>query len=171
MTTVGPTLLTPRLRMRPLRASDAERLHHHWNEPGIRRNLFDDEPVIAAMVVALTERSDLDFAMRGYGLWTLVARDARDSRLLGVCGLRWTRDGIQMISSVEEGHRGEGLALEACRAVLDYAFGSLGLDRVIATMDENAESSIQLSERLGMVRTGKVDHVLHYEARAVPPEE
>jgi len=170
MTTVGPTLLTPRLRMRPLRASDAERLHHHWNDPGIRRNLFDDEPVIAAMVVALTERSDLDFAMRGYGFWTLVSRSAGDGRLLGVCGLSWTPDGVRMISSVEEGHRGEGLALEACRAVLDYAFGNLGLDRVIAAMDENAESSIQLCERLGMVRTGTVDHLVHFEARPVAPE-
>lgn len=170
MTTAGPTLLTPRLRMRPLRASDAERLHEHWNDPGIRRNLFDDEPVIAAMVVALTERSDLDFAMRGYGFWTLVPRSAPNGRLLGVCGLRWSRDGIRMISSVEEGHRGEGLALEACRAVLDYAFGSLRLDRVIATMDEHAEASIQLCERLGMVRTGQTGHLVHFEARAVPPE-
>ncbi|WP_051027151.1 GNAT family N-acetyltransferase [Nocardia higoensis] len=169
MTTAGPILLTPRLRMRPLRASDAERLHEHWNDPGIRRNLFDDEPVIAAMVVALTERSDLDFAMRGYGFWTLVPRSSRNGKLLGVCGLRWSRDGIRMISSVEEGHRGEGLALEACRAVLDYAFGTLGLDRVIAAMDEHAESSIQLCERLGMVRTGTTDHLVHFEARAVPP--
>src|SRR5690606_17748958 len=163
-------LLTPRLRMRPLRASDAERLHQHWNDPGIRRNLFDDEPVIAAMVVALTERSDLDFAIRGYGFWTLTPRSSPNGRLLGVCGLRWSRDGIRMVSSVEEGHRGEGLALEACRAVLDYAFGTLGLDRVVASADESAEASIQLCERLGMVRTGQSGTHVQFEARAVPPE-
>ncbi|VFA91409.1 Spermidine N(1)-acetyltransferase [Nocardia farcinica] len=153
MTPAGLTLVTPRLRMRPLRSADAERLHVHWNDPGVRRYLFDDEPVPTPLVLAIIERSERDFAVHGYGLWTLTARGTATGELLGVSGLRRIDHGIELVCSVADRHRGEGLAVEACRAVLKYAFGTLGLDRVIAEIDAGNRESVRLAERLDMVRT------------------
>src|SRR5215203_7322729 len=50
--------------------------------------------------------------------------------------------------------QGRGLAREAAEAVLDYAFGALGLHRVVAVADCENARSVALLERLGMRREG-----------------
>ncbi|MDQ1589574.1 MAG: hypothetical protein QOG71_201 [Pyrinomonadaceae bacterium] len=50
--------------------------------------------------------------------------------------------------------QGKGLAAEAARRVLAYAFGELRLHRVVAITDTENASSIALLERLGMRREG-----------------
>lgn len=50
--------------------------------------------------------------------------------------------------------QGRGLAREATEAVLDYAFGVLGLHRVLAVADCENARSVALLERLGMRREG-----------------
>jgi len=52
------------------------------------------------------------------------------------------------------GQQGRGLAREAAEAVLDYAFGVLGLHRVAAVTDCENARSVALLERLGMRREG-----------------
>ena len=52
------------------------------------------------------------------------------------------------------GQQGRGLAREAAGAVLDYAFGVLGLHRVVAVTDCENARSVALLERLGMRREG-----------------
>jgi len=52
--------------------------------------------------------------------------------------------------------QGQGLATKACRALVDYAFGELGLNRVeIRCMGEN-ERSRAIPERLGFSREGVI---------------
>lgn len=51
-------------------------------------------------------------------------------------------------------HQGRGLAREAAESVLDYAFGVLGLHRVVAITDCENERSVALLGRLGMRREG-----------------
>lgn len=50
--------------------------------------------------------------------------------------------------------QGRGLAAEAARRVLAYAFAELGLHRVVAVTDCENASSVALLERLGMRREG-----------------
>jgi RimJ/RimL family protein N-acetyltransferase len=50
------------------------------------------------------------------------------------------------------GQQGRGLAREAAEAVLDYAFGVLGLHRVVAVTDCENGRSVALLGRLGMRR-------------------
>jgi RimJ/RimL family protein N-acetyltransferase len=51
-------------------------------------------------------------------------------------------------------YQGRGLAREAAEAVLDYAFGVLGMHRVVAIADCENERSVALLGRLGMRREG-----------------
>ncbi len=55
-------------------------------------------------------------------------------------------------------YQGVGLATEAARAVVDFAFDSLGMNQVIATTDCRNHSSVALLVRLGMKREG---HFIH----------
>src|SRR5215813_11294118 len=79
-------LQTARLRLRPLEAADADVFGALCNEPGVRRYLFDDEPVSAALVHEILSRSDRDFATRGFGIWLLEEKDT--NCVIGFCGLR-----------------------------------------------------------------------------------
>ena len=45
---------------------------------------------------------------------------------------------------------GRGYATEACRALLDVAFGTLGLHRVTARLDARNDDSARMCRRLGM---------------------
>ncbi|MEM6772576.1 MAG: GNAT family N-acetyltransferase, partial [Bacteroidota bacterium] len=45
---------------------------------------------------------------------------------------------------------GQGLATEGARACLDFAFGELGLDQVVAVAVKQNAPSIRVMEKLGM---------------------
>ncbi len=45
---------------------------------------------------------------------------------------------------------GQGYATEAATAVLNYAFQTLGLDRVIADINPHNAASLRVAEKLGM---------------------
>lgn len=47
-------------------------------------------------------------------------------------------------------HHGKGYAAEAARAMLDLAFGAMGLHRVFAELDPRNVASVSLCQRLGM---------------------
>ncbi|TDD75758.1 GNAT family N-acetyltransferase [Actinomadura rubrisoli] len=57
---------------------------------------------------------------------------------------------VEILYSLEPDRWGLGLAAEASRAVLDYAFGVVGLHRVTAEIDAGNASSAEIAERLGM---------------------
>jgi [ribosomal protein S5]-alanine N-acetyltransferase len=50
---------------------------------------------------------------------------------------------------------GRGLATEAARLVLDFAFGELGLHRVFAVVDDDHAASIRVLEKLGLRREAR----------------
>jgi Acetyltransferase (GNAT) domain len=62
-------------------------------------------------------------------------------------------------------YQGKGLAGEAATAVLDYAFKSMELRRVIAITDGESERSIALLERLGMRREGHFVENIWFKGR------
>jgi RimJ/RimL family protein N-acetyltransferase len=51
-----------------------------------------------------------------------------------------------------EGHEGRGYALEAARALRDWAFGARGLPTLVSYVDPANSRSIGVAERLGAVR-------------------
>jgi [ribosomal protein S5]-alanine N-acetyltransferase len=140
-------LRTERMTMRLIAAEDVERLLGHWNQTEVRRFLFDDKPVSREFVVMILKESEDDVARHGYGLWALHV----DDQFAGVCGLRHTDDGPpELLYSLEPVFHHQGLATEAAKAVLDYAFGTLRLPEVIAETDEGNTASRQVAARLGM---------------------
>ncbi|MEP0746975.1 GNAT family N-acetyltransferase [Trichocoleus sp. AS-A1] len=66
---------------------------------------------------------------------------------------------------------GRGYATEAASAVLRYAFDVLGIEQVVADVDEPNEASIRLLERLGMSQTRREivngRPLLYYEMRSL----
>ena len=75
---------------------------------------------------------------------------------IGWCGLKWRED----LAVADLGYRflqaawGRGFATEASRAVLELAFGELGLPRVISDIAPENTRSFGVVTRLGFTRLG-----------------
>jgi len=55
---------------------------------------------------------------------------------------------------LDPAHWGRGIMTEALRAVLEYGFGKMGLNRVQATVDSGNTKSLRLLHRLGFRKEG-----------------
>ncbi|WP_419758919.1 GNAT family N-acetyltransferase [Acidisoma sp.] len=152
-------LLTPRLRLRPWRAEDRAPFAAINAEPAVARHL---SPTSRALSDALLDRIDQHFAGHSWGFWAV--EDRATETLIGLCGLAHIPWEAFFTPAVEIGWRlstdwqRRGLAREAAEASLDFAFGTLGLDRVVAFTVPANTASWGLMERLGMRRIGEFDH-------------
>ncbi|MFA1537510.1 GNAT family N-acetyltransferase [Actinomadura monticuli] len=164
-------LRTVRLVLHPVSMRDHRALLTHWTGPLVRRHLFDDRMVTPVQVSEIIEASERDFATEGYGLWALrpvrwsggidgagAAGAAPGDPLIGVAGLSHHEGplghgvDVEILYSLEPDHWGRGLAAEASRAVLDYAFGVVGVHRITAEIDMANAASAEIALQLGMRR-------------------
>ncbi|SEG59601.1 Protein N-acetyltransferase, RimJ/RimL family [Nonomuraea solani] len=144
---------TRRLELRPAGLSDLGVLVQHWNDPQVRRYLFDDREVSPKLAETLLRDSEADFARHGYGLWKVV----KDDVLIGVCGLRRRgEERVEILYSLDPGHWGAGLAAEAAEAVLG-AGRRARLTEVLIETDDGNLASHRLADRLGAVFEGAAD--------------
>ena len=92
------------------------------------------------------------------GRWFTFAAESKETgEMIGHVALSVKAEDhrqAEMGFTFERRHQGRGLAREAAEAVLDYAFGVLGLHRVVAVTDRENGRSVALLERLGMRREG-----------------
>jgi RimJ/RimL family protein N-acetyltransferase len=159
-------LTTPRLLLRPFGWSDFEALHR----------LVYADPAVAPWWTGRTRTLDEvreSFARKvaqraGEPGWLAVTR-AEEARLLGLIGLlpvgaedaahlvferpedalRPDRLEAELAYALGRAHWGRGYATEAGRAVLDYGFAELGLDRVVSSINSANDRSVALARRLG----------------------
>lgn len=110
------------------------------------------EPEIAARLAREVENGQ----KHGLQYWPLFMKT--DDSFVGCCGLRpYDLDrgiaeiGVHLLPEAW----GKGYAQEAARAVIDYAFGDLGLQALFAGHNPNNTASAALLQKLGFVRTGE----------------
>lgn len=143
------TLTTERLLLRPFRADDIEAYAALCADPEVMRFLGDrgvlgrdDAWRQMAMLVG-------HWTLRGYGIWALEERAT--GVLAGRAGLHypdgWPEPEIGW--ALARPFWGRGLAYEAARAAMDYAFTQLGWTRAMSLIDSANTRSIRLAERLG----------------------
>ncbi|SNS61936.1 Protein N-acetyltransferase, RimJ/RimL family [Sphingomonas laterariae] len=111
-------------------------------------------------------------ADRGFSFFGLFRKD--HGRPIGLCGLKlFDAEGATLPGELEIGWRidadcwGQGYAREAASVSLDYAFGVVKGERVIAITSPRNRGSWGLMERLGMTRRPDLD----FNDVRVPPED
>ncbi len=98
----------------------------------------------------------------GFGVWAAVPH-GEDSPV-GFVGLAVPFFLPAVMPAVEVGWRfdrawwGQGLATEGGAAAIAWAFGSLGLDRVISIIRPENVASVRVAEKLGMVPGPSITH-------------
>jgi RimJ/RimL family protein N-acetyltransferase len=90
------------------------------------------------------------YATRGFGLWRVALK--ADDTPIGMCGLikRDTLEYVDIGFAYMPAFRGQGYALEAAQATLDFGRDQLGLKRILGITAPDNEPSIALLEKIGL---------------------
>ena len=91
---------------------------------------------------------------------------AADGVLAGETGFHGPPDAsgtVEVGYSVVPGYRGRGIAAEATGALIEHAFASPAVRRVVAGCLEGNDASRKVLEKLGMQHTGSSGEVLRFE--------
>lgn len=154
-----PTLTTERLVLRPLACSDISALHDFWNDPEVRRYLWEDQIMSRDAVGEIVAESMRCFEVLGSGFFAIEA-SADPGALVGFCGHREFEDGeqIELLFGIVPEFWGEGFVTEAAMEVLRHGFESCGIDHVIAATETPNQRSVRVLQRLGMVFEERRQH-------------
>jgi RimJ/RimL family protein N-acetyltransferase len=142
-----------RLRLRPLTAADTDALLSYRGDPEVCRYL-PFPPMDEAEIARRLETQWFRTVLAADDEHVTLGAELRDSgQLVGdvILFLKSREHGVGEIGWVFAPRvAGQGFATEAATAMLDWAFGPVGLRRVIARLDERNTASARLCERLGM---------------------
>jgi RimJ/RimL family protein N-acetyltransferase len=148
-------LLTPRLKLRWMDAGDAEAHYAVFSDPEVARYwssgpwtaLDQSRDHIAATQAAYADGSGMRLGI-----------ELRESgALIGNAGLHHFVDGSRRCElgyALARAHWGCGYVSEALRALLDYGFTALDLNRVEADIDPRNAASARVLEKLGFRKEG-----------------
>jgi RimJ/RimL family protein N-acetyltransferase len=150
-----PTLHTARLQLRPFNDSDANALFAlHGNAYVLR--YWDAPPWSERLRAEKFIATCREIAEAGTGTRLAVDR-VPDGTFIGWCSLtRWNPDfrSASMGYCFDDAAWGHGYATEAARALLQWGFDTLEMNRVQAETDTRNAASARVLEKLGFVREG-----------------
>lgn len=143
-------LETERLLLRRQQASDVPPLVDLWSDPEVTRYLGGprDRDWLRG---EFEETARAPFGER-YDLWPLVEKETGE--VVGHCGLLEKdiegQAEIELTYVFARSAWGKGYATEIGRALKDYAFGELGLERLIALIEPENVASERVARKVGM---------------------
>lgn len=154
-------LETPRLLLRHLKIDDLDELYLLYRDPEIRRYFPDG-------VLSFEDtKEELEWYLNGHpqypelGLWATVHKET--GKFVGRCGLLpWEIDGkleIEIAYLLDKNFWHQGLATEAARGIMSYAFEKINLTRLICLIDPANAASQKVAERIGMKLERQVDGI------------
>jgi RimJ/RimL family protein N-acetyltransferase len=147
---------TPRLTLRPFTLADGEAHARLYADPEVTRWIADG-PFVGSHARERSERALHRFVehwkKHGFGVWAVEERAS--GAVIGQCGLN-TLDGgcaegeVEILWALERAAWGGGLATEAARAALTFAFDVVRLERVVALARPENGRSRRIMDKLGL---------------------
>jgi RimJ/RimL family protein N-acetyltransferase len=155
-------LRSPRLTLRRLRADDVAALCAYRGRPEVARYQSWTTFTRADAEQLVADQAAVEPNTPGTWLQLAVVETA-SGVLIGDCGLHFRADDPQQMEvgiTFDPAYQRRGLATEALRSVLEYAFDALGKHRVSAVTDAKNAAAAALFRRLGFRQEGHfVEHV------------
>jgi RimJ/RimL family protein N-acetyltransferase len=145
---------TSRLLLRPWRDEDVAPFVEMSADPIVMQYLLPADKRWVA-------RARAHWDEHGFGQW--VVEIPGEASFIGVVGLAGVRYEAHFTPAVEVAWRlaraywGRGYAVEAAQASLDYGFGELGLDEIVALTVPANQRSRRVMDRLGMTHSAEDD--------------
>lgn len=143
-------LETERLLLRQFSTHDAAFILELLNEPSFIQNIGDrGVRTLADANSYISNGPVASYAKNGFGLYLVALKETSES--IGMCGLikRAGLDDVDVGYAFLPRFWSKGYAMEAARAVKEYAKDVVGLRRIVAITDPANEASIRVLEKLG----------------------
>jgi [ribosomal protein S5]-alanine N-acetyltransferase len=148
----APTLETPRLRL-AAPGPGCEPAYERFYTDAAASSDYGG-PISASAARARLASDAGAWQLQGFGVWAVHLKASAD--VVGVCGF-WQGPGWprELTWWLLPSARGQGLALEASRAVVAHAYSSFGWSDVQTYMNDANDAARALVVRLGGRRTGR----------------
>ena len=161
-----PTLTTPRLTLRPVRMSDAHDLYEYSRDPQVAQHVLWE----AHRSIHQT-RAYIRYLLRQYrnaapGTFAIALRDG--GKVIGTIGFMWVqRDNrsAEVGYSLSRAYWNRGYMSEALRAVLDFGFTKLNLNRIEAQHECDNPASGHVMKNAGMRHEGTLRERIYNKGR------
>ncbi|OGS52081.1 MAG: GNAT family N-acetyltransferase [Erythrobacter sp. RIFCSPHIGHO2_12_FULL_63_10] len=161
---------TQRLILRTIEDADAAEQFRLLNTPTVMARLGGVKELHE--IETKHARSQALYAQEGFSFLFMIEKASGE--MVGHCGIKRVDNPLaknlgdhEVGWLVREDRWRRGYAEEAMRAVLDWAFGSVGAPHVVALTSELNVASWKLMEKLGMKRRRDLD----FDDPAFPPED
>ena len=153
-----PQLLTRRLLLRGFAPGDADPLQAILAEQDVLRYFPRTEPWPLDKVKRWLAEHWRHWLEYGFGWWAVSRR--KDEQLLGWCGLGILDETgeVEVKYLLRPSSWGRGLATEAARQSLGYAFGEVGLSLVIGLTHPENIASQRVLEKIGLTYTNRATY-------------
>ncbi|RWK44898.1 MAG: N-acetyltransferase [Mesorhizobium sp.] len=164
-------LETPRLILRPPSHSDELLLHGIHSDPFVVNAIRDGAyPTIEQSKAALLQFIN-HWQHHRFGLWMTFVKDENQARkFAGYCGLMCSGtylpedylpgdpNNVEIITCLHLASSGMGVAVEAGRAVIQFGFEYLKLEKITGFIRQNNTRSIIKNKKIGFVYVGNVTY-------------
>ena len=158
-----PELDTERLVLRQWRDDDVDAYSALCADPEVMRwHGAAGAPLTRTEATTQMNGFRTRWADEGFGLWCATAKPS--DGCIGFIGLATPRFLPEVLPAVEIGwrlardHWGNGYATEGARTVMDFAFGTLGLDRLVSITRPENRNSWNVMQKLGMTLERTTTH-------------
>jgi RimJ/RimL family protein N-acetyltransferase len=155
-------LTTSRLRLEPFTEGHLAGLNKVNSDPEVMRYLSAGRPETLEETRAVIKRVMKRWSEVGYSWWAIIERETDE--LVGAGAVQNLRRDATLVPDLdcplEIGWRlrrdrwGQGLAVEAARAMGDFAFKELNAPELFAVCDPANTASANVMKRLGMQEVG-----------------
>jgi RimJ/RimL family protein N-acetyltransferase len=151
-----PSLMTPRLFLRPWEEVDAERLFAILQEADIFKYFPKTNAPPRAWVDKYIQHHLSHWQVRGYGHWAVVTID--DGQVQGWTGLEYLPelDQTEVAYLLSGEAQGRGFATEAARAAVGFGLETCGLAEIIGLVHPGNAASIRVLEKCGLAYTNRL---------------
>lgn len=151
-----PQQETGRLILRQMTLDDVDFYFHHFNNDKVIEGCCFPGPKSLEAAREELERYCIKPFKENRGIrWGIVRKGG--SELIGTCGYYdWIKPArrAEIGYDLDPAYWRQGIMTEALRAVLEYGFGKMGLNRIQAIIDSKNTRSLKLVHRVGFKTEG-----------------
>ncbi|MBR0692324.1 GNAT family N-acetyltransferase [Bradyrhizobium lablabi] len=152
----GPSIETARLILRPWRASDIAGNTAMLSDPGTARFITLDRKAVTTEQNGWRNAAVISghWALHGFGMFAVEEKSS--GRYVGRVGPWYPPGwpGFEVGWGIARECRGQGYAVEAARAAIDWVFANFTVDRIIHCIDPINVASQSVARRLGAENEG-----------------
>jgi [ribosomal protein S5]-alanine N-acetyltransferase len=150
-----PRLETERLSLSQVQYKDSDQLYEILSDPEVAKFDYFYPVTSKAEVTKFIDRYNKEYEKNEEITWGINLKET--DQLIGICCLGSFDEGARRAElgyDIAQAKWGRGYATEAIRAVVDFGFNCMNLNRIEATITPGNDASVQVLKKLNFIQEG-----------------